>query len=204
MNNVKQEILTKDLVIVQKIDKTKILHILIIAIFSIILFITCLNKENYDFTKKILTVLPIIILMVLGLTHIKNDFGERTGIIFSIMVPSIYWCFANYAKIALCNYLVLLMVVLTIYAYRIYLSGISNKNWTIFTFFCIVSVYVSYYELIYVVFINIALFIYFFINTLKQRKYEVKYKKYGKNLKRCEISVVVQMLAYTLIGTLLI
>ena len=66
----------------------------------------------------------------------------------------------------------------------------------IFSIFSLASAYTHYYSLVAVGLINIALFIYFLVNNIKQRNYEVKYIKYSENLKKSIISAIVQILLY--------
>ena len=98
----------------------------------------------------------------------------------------------------------LFVTFMAIYAYRIYKSGVSNKNWIIFSIFSLLSAYTHYYALAVAAVLNISLFVYFLVMNIKQRNYEVKYKKYSGNLKRSIISAIVQIILYLpWLGTLI-
>ena len=80
---------------------------------------------------RIFSVIPIAIMIILGYTHIKKDFGEKTGFIFSFLsafLPTM----AQYAiEIRMYSWAILAVTILAIYAYRL-LKADSTKNWIIF------------------------------------------------------------------------
>ncbi len=152
--------------------------------------------NNSILAYRLFSCLPLIILSILGITHIRKDFGKKTGIIFSFLVLFMPVTLMYSGEIRMYTWSMLFVSITSIYAYRIYKSGISNKNWIIFSIFSLLSAYTHYYALIAVAIINIALFMYFLINNIKQRNYEVKYKKYSKNLRNSIISAIIQIILY--------
>ena len=113
---------------------------------------------------RLFSALPIALLGVLGFTHIKKDFGEKTGILFS------FFCYflpmmAVYAnQIRMYSWAIYIVTVLAIYAYRIYLGQSSKKNWLIFGITSLASIYIHYYGLMAAGLINVFLLIYFIKN----------------------------------------
>ena len=77
---------------------------------------------------RIFSVIPIAILGILGYTHIRKDFGERTGILFSFLSYMLPEMVMYASEIRMYSWSVLTITILAIYAYR--LSKESNiKNW---------------------------------------------------------------------------
>lgn len=113
---------------------------------------------------RLFSALPIALLGLLGFTHIKKDFGEKTGILFS------FFCYflpmmAVYAnQIRMYSWAIYIVTVLAIYAYRIYLGQSTKKNWIIFGITSLASIYIHYYGLMAAGLINVFLLIYFIKN----------------------------------------
>ena len=114
---------------------------------------------------RLFSIIPIAILGVLGYTHIRKDFGEKVGMLFSFLV----FCLpesAIYAnEIRMYSWAILTVTLLAIYAYRLRLPENSNrKNWIIFFISSIASIFLHYYGLMAAGIINIVLLIYLIKN----------------------------------------
>jgi len=118
---------------------------------------------------RIFSLIPIAILAVLGYTHIRKDFGEKTGLLFSFLVlflPEM----AKYAgEIRMYSWAMLFETLTAIYAYRLYKIEFNNKNLVIFGIFSLLGAYTHYYGLMASGIINLMLFIYL-IKNLKEQK----------------------------------
>ena len=88
-------------------------------LYYIILHFVLLLSNNNIIIAKLFSIIPIIVLGVLGYTHIRKDFGERTGLLFtlfSFFSPII----VSYAgEIRMYSLSLLLNTIVFIYAYRI-------------------------------------------------------------------------------------
>ena len=117
---------------------------------------------------RIFSAIPIILLGILGITHIKKDFGEKTGIIFSFLsfFTPIIIVFVN--QIRMYSWAAYVVTILLIYSYRIYKGQDNFKNWIIYGLSSLFSVYIHYYGLICVGITNIFLMAYF----IKKKKYK--------------------------------
>ena len=116
---------------------------------------------------RIFSVIPIIILGILGFTHIRKDFGEKEGLIFSLLtyflpVTAVY---AN--QIRMYSWAILSVTILAVYAYRIFKGKSSNKNLIIFGLSSLFSIYTHYYGLMTAGIINIMLLVYLIIKKEK-------------------------------------
>ena len=129
---------------------------------------------------------PIVILSILGITHIRKDYGERTGIIFSFLTLFLPIIAAYSSEIRMYTWVMLFVTITAIYANRIYKNELSIKNWVIFALFSLLSAYTHYYGLMFAGIINVILFIY----LLKNRKGK------NKDLKIFIIQAVVECLLY--------
>ena len=134
---------------------------------------------------RIFSIIPIALLGVLGYTHIKKDFGEKTGMIFSFLTfflpeSAIY---AN--EIRMYSWAILAVTILAIYAYRLRLPENSNrKNWLIFFAASISSIFLHYYGLMAAGLINVVLLVYLIKN------------KRGKDIIAISSFGLIQLIAY--------
>ena len=80
---------------------------------------------------RLVSVIPIIGMIILGYTHIRKDFGEKTGFIFtflSVFLPEM----ATYAiEMRMYSWAIFSVTLLAIYAYRLSKED-NTKNWIIF------------------------------------------------------------------------
>ena len=166
------------------------------VLYYIILHFIGIFTNNSILSYRLLSSICVIILGILGYTHIRKDFGEIVGFIFTFLILFMPTTLVYSSEIRMYTLAMLFVTVMAIYAYRIYKSGVSNKNWVIFSIFSLASCYTHYYALAASFIINISLFLYFLIKNFKQRNYEVKYKKYSGNLKRSIISAICQVILY--------
>ena len=174
------------------------------ALYYIILHFIGMLTGNSILSFRLVSIACVIILAILGYTHVRKDFGEKVGILFSFLILFMPVVLAYSGEIRMYTMAMLFVTIMAIYAYRIYKSGVSNKNWIIFSIFSLLSAYTHYYALAVAAVLNISLFVYFLVMNIKQRNYEVKYKKYSGNLKRSIISAIVQIIMYLpWLGTLI-
>lgn len=116
---------------------------------------------------RIFSVIPIAIMIILGYTHIRKDFGEKTGFIFSFLsafLPEM----AQYAiEIRMYSWAILAVTILAIYAYRLTKED-NTKNWIIFGLSSLASIYLHYYGLMAAGLINVFLLIYLIVKKRKK------------------------------------
>ena len=161
-----------------------------------VLYYWLLHILRYIFGNEILayrlfSVLAISILGILGYTHIRKDFGEKVGLIFSILVFFMPITLVYSGEIRMYALAMLLTTLTAIYAYRIYKNSNekNTKNWILFGIFSLASAYTHYYSLVASGVINLLLFIYLLKNAVKE-------KKFTANLKRFIASTVIQISLY--------
>ena len=113
---------------------------------------------------RLFSVLPVALLGILGITHIKKDFGEKTGILFSFFTYFLPMMTVYANQIRMYSWAIYLVTILAIYAYRIYLGQNTKQNWIIFGISSLASLYIHYYGLMAAGLINLFLLIYFIKN----------------------------------------
>ena len=154
--------------------------------YYMMLKIVSLIFGNNILVFRLFSIVPIVILSILGITHIRKDYGERTGIIFSFLTLILPIIAAYSSEIRMYTWVMLFVTITAIYANRIYKNELSIKNWVIFALFSLLSAYTHYYGLMFAGIINVILFIY----LLKNRKGK------NKDLKIFIIQAVVECLLY--------
>lgn len=154
--------------------------------YYMMLKIVSLIFGNNILVFRLFSIVPIVILSILGITYIRKDYGERTGIIFSFLTLFLPIIAAYSSEIRMYTWVMLFVTITAIYANRIYKNELSIKNWVIFALFSLLSAYTHYYGLMFAGIINVILFIY----LLKNRKGK------NKDLKIFIIQAVVECLLY--------
>ena len=131
-----------------------------------ILHIISLLTDESVMAYRIFSAFCISILGILGFTHIRKDFGEKTGLLFSFFSYFMPVMCAYAEEIRMYSLAVVLVTVLAIYAYRLSKND-NNKNWIIFGITSLSCLYVHYYGLMAAGIINVILLIYLIIKKRK-------------------------------------
>lgn len=110
---------------------------------------------------RLFSALPIALLGILGITHIKKDFGEKTGVLFSFLSYFLPMMAVYANQIRMYSWAIYIVTILAIYTYRIYKGQITKKNWIIFGITSLASIYIHYYGLMAAGLINVFLLVHF-------------------------------------------
>lgn len=125
---------------------------------------------------RLFSALPIALLGLLGITHIKKDFGEKTGIIFSFLSYFLPMMAVYANQIRMYSWAIYFVTILAIYSYRIYLGEYRKKNWIIFGISSLASIFIHYYGLMSAGLINILLLIHLIRNKKwKELRWQVSF-----------------------------
>ena len=126
---------------------------------------------------RIFSVLAIILLGIIGYTHIRKDFGAKTGIIFSFLTYFLPVMNTYAQEIRMYSWSCLLVTLMAIYGYRLYKNiknkeemKKQNKNLIIFGILSIACCYIHYYALATAGLINFFLLIYLIKNRKENKK----------------------------------
>ena len=119
---------------------------------------------------RLFSVLGVVLLGILGFTHIRKDLGEKAGIIFSYLAFFMPVMCVYAVEIRMYTLAIFLSMCTFIYAYRI-LKQNTIKNWTIFAICSLALSYTHYYGLMAAGLINIGLFVFALRNRKKDKTY---------------------------------
>lgn len=144
---------------------------------------------------RFVSMIPIAILGILGYTHIRKDFGEKVGMLFSFFTYFLPISCVYSGEIRMYTWAMFSVSAMSIYAYRIYKNP-SNKNWIIFAIFSLASAYTHYYGLATAGIVNVMLLVYLIRKSIKEHKKNKENKIYTSDLKKFTISAVVQVALY--------
>ena len=146
------------------------------ALYYWALHIIYLIFGNNVVAFRLFSVLAVALLGILGYTHIRKDFGEKCGIIFSFLSYFLPVMFTYAIEIRMYTWGCLIATLCAIYAYRYY-QNIKNKedkgkikNLIIFGITSICSCYIHYYGLLTACVINLFLLIYLIKNREQSKK----------------------------------
>ena len=124
---------------------------------------------------RLFSAVPIIILAVLGFTHIRKDFGEKEGAIFSFLTLFLPVMGRYAIEIRMYSWAMLFISIEAIYAYRLWRKEFSNKNLVIFAIFSLFGAYTHYYGLMASGIINLILFVYLIKNFKNKKREFIKF-----------------------------
>lgn len=161
------------------------------VLYYCILHILNLIFGNSILVYRLFSLLCVSLLGIIGFTHIRKDFGEKIGLLFSFLVFFFPVNIVYAGEIRMYSLAMLLVTVTAIYAYRIFNNkdDFSIKNWIIFAIFSLASAYTHYYALMASGLINLFLMISLIIQCVKN-------KKFNNNMKAFIISGIIQIVAY--------
>ena len=152
---------------------------------------------------RLISCIPIIIMSILGYTHIRKMFGNKVGLLFSFLALFFPTIIVYSGELRMYTWAMLFVTIMSIYGYRIYdgkneqkqiknnklkmLSKTKNyqiKDWIIFSIFSLLCAYTHYYALVIAAIENVMLLIVF----IKRRN--------KTNVKAELISALVQVILY--------
>lgn len=151
----------KEIWMIDSKDVHPVLYYFIIKIIFII-------SNNNIILARISSCIPLIIMSVMGVTHIKKDFGNKVGILFSLLILISPTSVKYAGELRMYTWAMLFVFVMALYGWRIIKKEYSIKNWIIFTTFGLLCAYTHYYALLTSIIINIIMLIYFIKNKLNK------------------------------------
>ena len=123
--------------------------------------------ENSIISLRIFSCIGMIMLSVLGYTHLRKDFGKKCGIIYSFLTMFTPIMLIYSGEIRMYSWAAVFVTLTGIYAYRIATKDKNIKNWILFGVFSLLSAYTHYFAMIAIGIINIVLFVW----CIKNKKY---------------------------------
>ena len=146
------------------------------ALYYWMLHIINLIFGSHILIYRLFSVLSIVILGIIGYTHVRKDFGEKTGILFSFFTYFLPIMNTYAQEIRMYSWTCLIVTMMAIYGYRFY-KNVKQKeeknkltNLCLFGLFSICSCYIHYYALVTAGLINLILLIYLIKNRKENKK----------------------------------
>ena len=167
----------KDIWVIGGHDVHPILYYFILHIINLIF------GNNSIVFYRIFSWLCYVILGILGITHIKKDYGEKTGLIFSFLVYFLPISSLYTSEIRMYSFGLLIASLMLIYANRVY-KNIDKNSVYKFALFSLLLAYTHYYGLMLAGVVNIWLFVY----LIKSKRYDM--------LKKFIIVAIIQVILY--------
>ena len=118
---------------------------------------------------RMFSTFTIALLGIIGYTHIRKDFGEKTGLLFSFLTLFLPVVSQYSGEIRMYSLGMLLGTIMAIYAYRIYKGENKKTTYIFFGLSSLLVAYTHYYGLMLAGIINLLLFI-FLVKNRKERK----------------------------------
>lgn len=109
---------------------------------------------------RLFSAMGIVAIGILGFTHIRKDFGEKAGFVFSLLTFFLPEMAIHANEIRMYSWACFLVTLLAIYAYRLKFKP-RLKDWIIFGITLILCSYIHYYALLAAVMICLALLLYY-------------------------------------------
>jgi len=159
------------------------------ALYYWILHVIYLVFGNNIIAFRLCSVVGLVVLGIVGYTHVRKDFGEKTGLLFSFLVFFFPTMLMYATEIRMYTWAMLFVTLMCIYAYRIYKKQTQWKNWVIFGGMALCAAYTHYYGLVTAGVVNAMLFFYLLINCIKQ-------KQFLKEMKAFILTAIVEIGGY--------
>ena len=130
-------------------------------LYYILLKLVTMVFGNSIIVMRLFSVAGGILLALLGFTHIRRDFGAKTGFWFSFFTFAMPVMFKYALQIRMYTWAPVFITLTAVYAYRVaYQTGPWKKNWILFALFSVASAYTHHFAVFAVAVINLLLLAY--------------------------------------------
>ena len=163
----------KNIILLNTNDVHPPLYYLMFKLFANIL---SFSKINEIILGKIFSFIPLIILIIFGLTKVRKNFGYLTAALFVFFITCMPNMIQYYFEIRMYSWALCFVTISFLYMYDI-LQKNDNKSWILFVIFCILSSYTHLYSCLAICLMFMFLLIYFI--KKKDKNYLKKWFIYG-------------------------
>lgn len=130
------------------------------VLYYFVLHIISILTGGSVIVLRLFSALGIIAIGILGYTHIRKDFGEKVGFVFSLLTFFLPEMAIHANEIRMYSWACFFVTLLAIYAYRLKFKP-RKKDWIVFAISSIVCIYIHYYALLAAFMISIVLLFYY-------------------------------------------
>lgn len=128
--------------------------------------------ENMIYSAKLVSIIPIIILIIISYTLIKNMFGKKVAFLFQLLILSVPQIMYYAIEIRMYTWGLLFVVLCYLY-YIKWRRKSEQKDCILMTIFAILAAYTHYFALVPVIFIYVYALIDVFFNKKKEKIKEI-------------------------------
>ena len=154
-----------DLIKISTFDVHPYLYYILLKIFTLIF-----GKSIV--AMRIFSALGAVALASVGFTHIRRDFGEKTGIYYTIISFLMPVVFKYAQQIRMYTWVAYFLILACIYAYR-YFKNPNKENFVKFILFSVLASYTHYFAFFASLLIDAMFFVYY----LKHKELKQKWLK---------------------------
>ena len=142
----------------------------------------------YDvvFVTKMLSLLPLILILIIAVTKIRRDYDTFTMGVFTFAITTMSSCMIEFLTIRMYGWAMLFLLMTFIY-YGEILKDSNRKYWILFTVFSLLCAYTHYYLMFSVAVLYVLYPVYLYLNKDMDLK---------KNLKKWALSIVACFVFY--------
>ena len=141
------------------------------ALYYWILHIVYLLFGNNILAFRLCSVVGLALLGIVGYTHIRKEFGEKVGMLFSTLVFFLPTMLMYATEIRMYTWAMLFVTLMCIYAWRLYKGQTQWKNWALFAITALAAAYTHYYGLVTAGVVNVMLAIYLFVQCMQKKQF---------------------------------
>lgn len=124
---------------------------------------------NKIILAKLVSIIPLILLLVVSFTKIRENFGWLCAGIFSLCIIGMPQILRYGIEIRMYTWALLFLTIVFIYAYQIMRES-NLKNWTILTIFSLLTIYTRYIVAVPVILIYLGLMLYLILKNKEELK----------------------------------
>lgn len=137
---------------------------------SILRIVLTLTNENI-YGAKLFSVLPIVLILIIGVTFVRRRFGEKTAVFFCLFILFTPMMLKKAVEIRMYSWAYLLVVFSAVEMYKLISNTYTKKDWILFTISGIAGAYTHYFAIFALAVIYGGMFVFFvFTKNRKQVK----------------------------------
>jgi len=141
---------------------------------------------------RLFSMIAGVLLGLLGYTHIRKDFGEKVGLVFSFLMFFLPFITMYGIEIRMYTWTILFTTLAGIYSYRS-IKNNKQKNWILFAISSLAAAHCHYYGLVAVAIINLLMFLHIIFSKKMYQENNITKKKYLINF---VISALIEIIGY--------
>lgn len=129
-------------------------------LYYFLLRVVQLLTGNSLFAAKLLSILPLVLLFVIGFCFVSKEFGYKSMIFFDLFLLCAPMMLKKSVEIRMYTWAYLFVVISSMQMYFLLGENVKKRNWIFFTLSSLAAAYTHYFALLAMVVIYAGIFIY--------------------------------------------